>query len=99
MSLRLTSHFLESSHEDGGDIDGREEEERSSSGEDEEEDGDLTWEDWVSDSASKRPCKSLFDDTTFTSVEEVLKHDKTAHGFDLDGLCSRLRASASFLAE
>lgn len=90
MTLRLSSHFLDTSHEDG--LDNREGDERSSSEDEEEDDGDLTWEDWVSESAAKRPCTSLFDGTTFTSVEDVLKYDKATHGFDLDGTSSRLRA-------
>lgn len=89
MSLRLSSHFLDAGHEHGNEDD--REDEGISSSEEEEEDGDLTWEDWVSDSASKRPCKSLFDDTNLTSVEDILMHDKTNHGFDLDATCSRLR--------
>ena len=95
MSLRLTSHFLESSHEHEGDFDGPEEERSSSS--EEEDDGDLTWEDWVSDSAAKRPCKSLFDETTLTSVAEILEWDKLNHKVDLEATTNRLCASFTSL--
>jgi len=52
--------------------------------------GRAGWEDWVSDSASTRPCKSLFDETTLTSVAEILEWDKLNHGFDLDETSKRL---------
>ena len=86
MTLRLSSHYLEDSIVDE---EGPERSSDPSSSED-EDDGDLTWEDWVSDSGSKRPCKSLFEESTFPSVPEAIDHDKKSHNFDLDGLCSRL---------
>ena len=100
MALRLTgSHFrdTESSSDPEYDYD------RSgqSSSEDEEDEADLNWDDWVSDSADQRPCKSLFEDKTLSSVSDVLNHDKTPHGFDLEGafsrLCTLLGHSASIL--
>ncbi|KAH9925083.1 protein arginine N-methyltransferase [Amylocystis lapponica] len=82
MSLRLSASHLTHS-ESGSDVEGR-----SSSS---QEDDDLTWDDWVSDSADTRPCTSLFDhDKTFTSVPEALNHDKLVHGFDLEEICTRL---------
>ncbi|EMD39598.1 hypothetical protein CERSUDRAFT_111907 [Gelatoporia subvermispora B] len=81
MSLRLPAHHLKAESI----ID---EEERSSSSED--DDDDQNWDDWVSDSADKRPCKSLFEDKTLPSVSDALNHDKTAHGFDLEAAFSRL---------
>ncbi|KAI0072207.1 S-adenosyl-L-methionine-dependent methyltransferase [Panus rudis PR-1116 ss-1] len=85
MSLRLSAHYIQEEHHRA------EEEERGSDpSSSEEEDEDLTWDDWVSDSATKRPCKSLFDDTTFTSVEDVLNYDKTKFGFDLESICKKL---------
>ena len=84
----MSSHFLGDPAQDG------EENHRgsdpSSSSEDDEE--DQTWEDWVSDSASKRPCKSLFDDTTLYPVEQILEWDRLNHGFDLDAFCKQLCA-------
>lgn len=86
MSLRLSAHYLEDS------LVTEDTPERSSdqSSSEDEDDGDLTWEDWVSDSGSKRPCKSLFEDTAFPSVAEALDHDKKTHDFELDQTCSRL---------
>ncbi|THH29363.1 hypothetical protein EUX98_g4825 [Antrodiella citrinella] len=85
MSLRMSSHFMDERAEDGDDV--QRGTEYSSSGDDEE---DLTWEDWVSDSVSKRPCKSLFDETKLTSVAEIVEWDRLNHGFDLDATCKRL---------
>ena len=67
--------------------DARREDDDSSS-----EDEDDTWEDWVSDSVEKQPCKSLFDDATLPSAAEALEHDKKEHGFDLNEVFSRLGA-------
>ncbi|KAK7689949.1 hypothetical protein QCA50_006589 [Cerrena zonata] len=86
MTLRLSAHYLEDSVVDD---EGPDRCADLSSSED-EDDGDLTWEDWVSDSGSKRPCKSLFEDTSFSSVTESLDHDQKIHNFDLNQLCSRL---------
>ena len=60
-------------------------------------DDDQNWDDWVSDSFAKHPSKSLFDENTFPSVEAVLLHDKSTHGFDLDGTCLRLCLSLFLL--
>ncbi|KAF8627470.1 hypothetical protein AX17_006282 [Amanita inopinata Kibby_2008] len=54
------------------------------------DDEDETWDDWLSDSLTKQPCKSLFEDTILSSVEEALHNDKLKHGFDLDETCARL---------
>ena len=61
-------------------------EDESSSSEDEDD----TWEDWVSDSFEKQPCKSLFDDVILPSASEALEHDKKTHGFDLVEAYSKL---------
>jgi len=82
----VSAHFLDTNSEDEFDED-RLEGPRSISS---EEDEDLTWEDWVSDSLNKRPCKSLFDETKFVTVEEVVNYDKYTHGFDLDEVSKRL---------
>ncbi|OCH89934.1 S-adenosyl-L-methionine-dependent methyltransferase [Obba rivulosa] len=81
MSLRLSAHHLKAESIP-------DEDERSSSSQD--EDDDQNWDDWVSDSADKRPCKSLFEDKTFPSVSDALNHDKTHHGFDLEAIFTRL---------
>ncbi|KAI0783458.1 protein arginine N-methyltransferase [Abortiporus biennis] len=83
MSLRLSSHFIEEAE---GHHEERDKESSSSS----EDEADLTWEDWVSDSLTKRPIKSLFDETTLNSVEEIVAYDKKTHGFDLDEVSTRL---------
>lgn len=82
MALRLSAnHIIDSEDE-------FQEREQGSSGEDEEE--DLTWDDWVSDSADKRPCWSLFEEKVFPSVDEALKNDKEIHGIVLEEFCGRL---------
>lgn len=53
-------------------------------------DDDDNWDDWASDSLTHLPCRSLFDDTTFPSAEEVIQYDQTAHGFNLDQICKNL---------
>ncbi|PFH54009.1 hypothetical protein AMATHDRAFT_73046 [Amanita thiersii Skay4041] len=63
---------------------------RVSSDGDEEDDEEENWDDWVSDSATTQPCRSLFDEKTLPSVEDALRHDKTVHTFDLDYICSNL---------
>lgn len=87
----MSSNFLDGHGEE------HEESERgsdeSSSSEDEQ---DLTWEDWVSDSVSKRPCKSLFDETVLTSVAEIEEWDRSNHGFDLEATVKRLCTSPFF---
>ncbi len=99
MALRLSSHFLDSQSDEPEEFDTprdhHHDEERdhhpsSSSSEEYEDEADLTWEDWVSDSGSKRPSKSLFDDATFPSVEQCTKHDKSKYGVDIDGVVSKL---------
>ncbi|KAI0693848.1 protein arginine N-methyltransferase [Cerioporus squamosus] len=89
MALRLTSsHILEQEHhsdpEQGDDHPG------TSSSEDEEDDEDLTWDDWVSDSLARRPCKSLFENRTFDTVQETLLYDEKTHGFSLKDITARL---------
>ncbi|KAK0185705.1 S-adenosyl-L-methionine-dependent methyltransferase [Armillaria mellea] len=54
-----------------------------------EDDDDQTWDDWVSDSA-RQPCRSLFEEKSFPSVEEALKYDHATYGFDLSGTCAKL---------
>ncbi|KAL1937804.1 hypothetical protein VTO73DRAFT_12823 [Trametes versicolor] len=61
--------------------------EGESSSEDEDEE---TWDDWVSDSMDRRPCKSLFEDKTFDSVQEALTYDESTHKFNLKDITSRL---------
>ena len=56
-----------------------------------------TWSDWVSDSISKQPCQSLFENKILSSVSEALEYDKNTHGFDLDALCAKLSALISSL--
>jgi protein arginine N-methyltransferase 3 len=53
-------------------------------------DDDDNWDDWVSDSLTQLPCKSLFDDSTFPSAEEVIQYDQTEHSFNLDQICNNL---------
>jgi type I protein arginine methyltransferase len=60
------------------------------SSESDESDDDQNWDDWASDSLSKTPCRSLFDENVLPSAEEAMKHDKEAHGYDLSEVCSRL---------
>ncbi|KAI0354833.1 S-adenosyl-L-methionine-dependent methyltransferase [Trametes cingulata] len=82
MSLRLSA-----AHIDPPPADEHDSRDESSS---EDEDDDQTWDDWVSDSITKRPCKSLFEDKTFDSVQEALAYDETTHGFSLKEVSSRL---------
>ncbi|RDX48838.1 protein arginine N-methyltransferase [Lentinus brumalis] len=86
MALRLTgSHILQPEDLERGD-----EHPDTSSSEDEEDDDDLTWDDWVSDSLAKRPCKSLFENRTFDTVQEALLYDETTHGFNFKAITERL---------
>ena len=55
------------------------------------DDDDEAYSDWVSDT-QKVPCRSLFDGSTFPTVQEVLSYDKTKHGFDLEAVCKSLGA-------
>lgn len=45
---------------------------------------DNNFEDWISDQGQLQPCRSLFEDKTFTTAAEALTYDKSTHGFDLD---------------
>ncbi|KAK7039941.1 protein arginine N-methyltransferase 3 [Favolaschia claudopus] len=58
----------------------------SDASDDEEE----TWDDWISDAAEQKPCRSLFDDKELPSVEKALEYDIETHGFDFDEFCRRL---------
>ncbi|KIO02960.1 hypothetical protein M404DRAFT_638181 [Pisolithus tinctorius Marx 270] len=52
---------------------------------------DNNFDDWVSDQALNRPCRSLFDEEKdFPSVDEALRHDQSTHGFSLAETCTRL---------
>lgn len=83
MAFRLPSQHIEDQlpREDG---------EGSVSSSDDDNAEEETWEDWVSDSLLHRPCKSLFDDQEFPSVDAAIEHDKTAHNFNLEQQCARL---------
>ena len=87
MALRLSAtHFLDP--EEDSDSECRDDaSDMSSSG---EEDEDLAWDDWVSDSLSKRPCKSLFENRTFDTVPEALAYDENTYGFSLKVVTARL---------
>jgi hypothetical protein len=61
----------------------------SSSGDDDDDNQD--WDDLV-----PQTCQSLFDDTTFPSVKEVLAYDKARHDFDLFGTYARLCSCTLF---
>ncbi|KAF8635937.1 hypothetical protein AX15_000108 [Amanita polypyramis BW_CC] len=60
------------------------------SSEEDLDDGDENWDDWVSDSFVQPPCRSLFDDATFPSVEDAIHHDQATHGFNLDQICKKI---------
>ncbi|KAI6027839.1 S-adenosyl-L-methionine-dependent methyltransferase [Pisolithus microcarpus] len=51
---------------------------------------DNNFDDWVSDQALGRPCRSLFDETDFPSVDDALRYDQSTHGFNLTETCTRL---------
>lgn len=88
MALRLSgSHSRDQEHHTDPEYQDDHPEESSS---EEEDDEDLTWDDWVSDSLAKRPCKSLFENKTFDTVQEVLSYDETTHGFSLKDITARL---------
>lgn len=70
--------------------------EKNSSSEDTDDD-DQNWDDWVSDSIVQQECRSLFEDKKFTSIEEAVAHDKSAHGFDINHAVKRLCESLSYL--
>ncbi|KAJ7644712.1 protein arginine N-methyltransferase [Roridomyces roridus] len=49
------------------------------------------WDDWISDSAARQPCRSLFESNKeLPSVDEALEYDRKTHGFDLDGFCGSI---------
>ncbi|KAI0770721.1 protein arginine N-methyltransferase [Fomes fomentarius] len=88
MALRLSaSHSRDQEHRTDPEYQDDHPEESSS---EEEDDEDLTWDDWVSDSLEKRPCKSLFENKTFDTVQEALSYDETTHGFSLQDITARL---------
>lgn len=60
---------------------------RSVSSGSESDDDDQTWDDWHEDPVQAR---SLFDDSSFASVQGALQHDKEVHGFDLPLIASTL---------
>lgn len=66
----------------------------SSSGDSEDNDypeEDNNFDDWVSDQALNRPCRSLFDEEKdFPSIDEALRYDQSTHGFSLAETCTRL---------
>jgi protein arginine N-methyltransferase 3 len=55
-----------------------------------ESDNDQAFSDWDSDGDAKIPCKSLFDETTLPTAQEVQAHDAKVHGFDLEGASKRI---------
>ncbi|EJF55863.1 protein arginine N-methyltransferase [Dichomitus squalens] len=88
MALRFSATHI-TNQEESSDPEYSETHPGESSSEDEDE--DLTWDDWVSDSLSKRPCKSLFENRTFDTVQEALAYDETTHGSSLKEITARLR--------
>ncbi|KAI0345573.1 S-adenosyl-L-methionine-dependent methyltransferase [Trametopsis cervina] len=83
MSFRLPSQHLE-------DLLPSKDRAEDSSSSDEDDEEEETWDDWVSDSITKQPCKSLFDDEVFPSADAAREHDKTAHAFDIEEIIARL---------
>ncbi|KAI0823963.1 S-adenosyl-L-methionine-dependent methyltransferase [Trametes gibbosa] len=81
MSLRLQATHIQPPPTEHHDSEGE-----SSSDDDE----DQTWDDWVSDSILNRPCKSLFENRTFDTVQEALAYDEVTHGFSLKDVTLRL---------
>ena len=57
----------------------------------ESEDDDQDFEDWISDSQNHIGVRSLFDDKTLKSVDEVLRYDLETHKFDLEGQVKRMK--------
>lgn len=53
-----------------------------------ESDDDQTYDDWIE--TGNVQCQSLFDDKVLPSVALALEHDRSAHGFDLQGTCASL---------
>lgn len=56
-----------------------------------EEEDDNFDGDWSDESQQQTPAKSLFDDTTCKSAEEVLLNDKLIHGVDIVQIFQQLR--------
>lgn len=54
------------------------------------DDDDENWDDWVSESESKKTYMSLFDSSSLPSVEAVLKYDKENFGVDLEEISKKL---------
>lgn len=54
------------------------------------DDDDQDWNDWVSDSLAKQPCRSFFENKVLPSLEDAVAYDKEVHGFDLNQQCTRL---------
>ena len=93
MALRLSAaHIIDP--DEGSDPEYRHDNPGESSSEDEDE--DLTWDDWVSDSLSKRPCKSLFENKTFDTVQEALAYDESTYGFSLKEITTRLGSTCHY---
>lgn len=87
MALRLSaSHIVDRDNSD----EDRFNDDRSERSSSEEDDEDLAWDDWASDSLAKVPCKSLFEDKTFDTVQEAMLYDETNHGFSLQATTARL---------
>ncbi|KDQ16021.1 hypothetical protein BOTBODRAFT_107545 [Botryobasidium botryosum FD-172 SS1] len=55
---------------------------------DSESDEDQTFDDWIE--SDNVECRSLFEERVFPSVTLALEHDRSAHGFDLQALCTSL---------
>ena len=51
-------------------------------------DSDQGFDDWIEESSSLPPCKSLFSATELATVAEALEYDKLKHGFDFVSFCS-----------
>ena len=96
MALRFSATHI-TNPEEGSDPEYRDTHPEESSSEDEDE--DLTWDDWVSDSLSKHPCKSLFENKTFDTVQEALAFDENTHGFSLKAITARLSKTGITLAQ
>ena len=87
MALRLSASHV---HDSDRGSDPEYPEDRGSDPSSDEEEEEETWDDWVSDSLEKRPCKSLFEDKTFDTVQEAILNDETRHGFSLKTMTTRL---------
>ena len=55
------------------------------------DDDDQAFSDWVSENQNLA-CRSLFDVSTFPTIEETLEHDRKTHGVDFDAVCKGLGA-------